>query len=451
MMRVVPFPIERLLAALLLTSLGSGCGSDDEAPVAFPGCEHEQFTACDIFTADCQSAVFSTVACLRGGAAGSAPPLRSITASEYREELLAEEDTTDDVTLRVIENALVMFEMASPGEFVDDGWVDLLVETVPAFYASDDDRITLVDSGLGQLPGDLTLSLVHEYVHALQDQQVDLVALQQTALTTDAALGQDCVVEGEATLIEAFFSAVRWGLRPDEVDFRTHFMAWVDWAEEEFAEDSPVLATRRYFPYTYGARYVYNVYQQGGMAGVRSLLETPPAGTRPVVLSVAEVVDAPVDTMDELTYPAPAAGYRVVLVDSLGAWLFSKFLRRGPAEVAARLAPAWRGDRLVLYADEAGEVATVWRIRLDAAVSQLRAYLSNYPLSRAGAASFIDSGDDLLIVATTSRDALNDWIAAAAGPWDAPLEPEPDGTSDTPAPPASLARALGPRWRRRLR
>ena len=442
-----------LVAALAGVTASCGESDADEPTPSFSACDGEQFTICDILEARCQDAILSTMECLREQPVGAPPPTRTISAEQYRAELEAAtaEQTNPDGT-QIAEQALVSLGLASTGDFTAQAWVDLNVETVPAYYSSLDDSVTFVVSDEVTDPGSLMVLLAHEYVHFLQDQTVDLVAFRQAAATTDADFASTSVIEGEAEMLSTFFASALWGLDDTTVDYRSRFTSWVDRVEEQLADESPLLATPRYFPYSFGARYVYNVYEQGGIPAVRDLFDTPPAGTLPVLLSERSVSDVEVDPMADLSFPPPLDGFALAFWDTLGAWVYGKFLAHGdPAHDDGQMAH-WRGDRLVVYVDSALNVVVLWRLRLDAeqAAENLRsAFAQDFPVAPSRGGVLLD-GRDVILVTTSAGLDEQTWISRAGGPWDAPL-PEPtdvDTTENGAAKPPSLAQVLRPRWRR---
>jgi hypothetical protein len=248
------------------------------------------------------------------------------------------------------------------------------VETVPGYYAPDADRVTLIERPPGEAydAGEDTLLLAHEFSHALQDQDVDLATLGPEEATFDQYLAITSVIEGEAAMLEGFFGAAMWGLAGDP-DFRSHFVSWVERAEESFGAQSPLTVGPRYFPYSYGARYVYNVYEAGGSAAVRELYRNLPTSVLPMLLSVDGVVQPEPDPLGELAVPVAPEGYTLSVEESLGPWVLRRFLERSLSpSIAGELEGHWRGDRFLVYETDAALVTGLWLLRFDDVASAER-------------------------------------------------------------------------------
>src|SRR4029079_6283026 len=140
-------------------------------------------------------------------------------------------------------------------------------------YTSSTGEVTLIASDSDE-PRDLaedTLMLAHEFVHSLQYKDVGLVNVHAGPNSFDDYLARTCLIEGEATMIESFVSAALWGFG-ENPDFRGHFTSWVSDMEQKVSNQSPLLVAPRYVPYSYGARFVYDLYEQGGIEAVRARL-----------------------------------------------------------------------------------------------------------------------------------------------------------------------------------
>jgi len=119
--------------------------------------------------------------------------------------------------------------------------------------------------------------LAHAYAHALQDRHFDLGAMDARAATTDATLAVQALVEGDATLLTAFYryedlAAADWG----------HLAELIVWAEQpSYGEKlDPVRAWARLqqFPYWEGRRFTYTLFQIGGWEIINQAYTDPPRG-----------------------------------------------------------------------------------------------------------------------------------------------------------------------------
>jgi hypothetical protein len=416
------------IALPVLVALGCLSEADhglDLPPIA--GCESEAYAPCDIHQPVCQARVFATVSCLRGTPDAPPPEVRTITQSEYEAELSApptgDREATPEAEAaaladnRSVERTLELLGLARAGDLTPASYVELFSTTVPGYYSSADRRVTLIEQGPGGRddPGGNTVLLAHELVHALQDRDVGLQALYEASTTFDRDLATQSVIEGEASMIESFFAAAMWGLEGD-LDFRSHFTSWVEDAEERFGDQSPLLVSRRYFPYSYGARYVYNVFSQGGMPLVRDIYRSMPQSVLPMMLSVDSVVELEVDTLAALSAPAATGDFELRVEDTLGPWVFSKFLSRALSSYAERqLSSRWRGDRFFVYGHVNGSVTGIWIVRFDvaAAAEQFAGLLTRRGDTGLSSSAFaVSSGRDVAVAVTDELGSQPDWIVA---------------------------------------
>jgi hypothetical protein len=120
---------------------------------------------------------------------------------------------------------------------------------IGAFYSFDDRKITVVDEADDSL-------LVHEYVHALQDQHFGLAAYKDVE-TSDELLARRAIIEGDASLAagrfyveeEGYdFAHVDWGARLAQLEARAGAVL----AE---AEVPPFFSAYPSFAYGFGEMY----------------------------------------------------------------------------------------------------------------------------------------------------------------------------------------------------
>ncbi|HEX6766777.1 MAG TPA: hypothetical protein VF103_14885, partial [Polyangiaceae bacterium] len=250
--------------------------------------------------------------------------------------------------------------------------------------------------------------LVHEFVHALQDVDVDLQAyVQEHATSYDSYLAMASVVEGEARMHEARFYAALIGLDPARIDWDEHFEERAKFAETNVASDpSPYLASFGYFPYEFGARFVHHAWVENGASGIDALFALPPARTQALMASVSEIANADWPEPEFANLPAPAE-WELVGQESLGAWGTFLFVSRSfVPDIAYQRALEWRGDDFEIYASNGAppETAVVWRIEFssESAANQARGILTGATLH------VTVQGNRLVVTATTGTSPL-DW------------------------------------------
>ena len=219
-----------------------------------------------------------------------------------------------------------------------------------AFYSSEDKKITLIGNPEEAI-------VVHELVHALQDQHFDLTSYREEVISTDEALAKSGLVEGDATIAELRYEVTRQGYRPD---YLTTFVTYEEAARlsQSVLDKNPSIApfflAQVAFSYTYGPAFALE------LTGVRNMLtrawswpevnkafgERRPTTTS-AVLGRREDRVVPVGLT---RLPSELAGlYSLDTVDRLGAWhthlLFSRTSTALPPGVVAT---TWAGDQLVI-------------------------------------------------------------------------------------------------------
>jgi hypothetical protein len=221
-------------------------------------------------------------------------------------------------------------------------------------------------------------------------------------------LAADAIVEGEARLHETRYRASADGLDPAVVDWTRRFAETVRNAETfVLMQPSPYSATRRAFPYEWGARYMHFSWQAGGSTSVSQRFASPPTTSRTLMASVDSALDPEAAPGVVTTVTAPPE-WTPLADTTLGAWGTFLMLAKNTSDVdrARALALGWRADRFSIYGDAASATALVWRIEFsDAATAQAAASIA---LMGLGASSVRQFGSSMIIARTDGAQAL-DW------------------------------------------
>ncbi|HEX6940036.1 MAG TPA: hypothetical protein VF158_11545 [Longimicrobiales bacterium] len=245
--------------------------------------------------------------------------------------------------------------------------LDLYTEQVVGYYDPDAETLYVVE---GVPREEMWPVLVHELVHALQDQHVDLDSLIARERGNDRQTAAQAAIEGHATLVMfAWLMERRMGGAFDPrllPDLAPQIEPLLEAQNEQFPvfRSAPrIIRQTLLFPYVNGARFVQALWGEdagvGGGGYVAPLGDRLPQSTEQVLHPRDRFLgrrDAPTEVM---LGPAPA-GWRPLYSGTLGeletSILLSEHLGRG----ADSLAVGWDGDRYVLLVSPAGERALVW-------------------------------------------------------------------------------------------
>lgn len=217
----------------------------------------------------------------------------------------------------------------------------------------------------------LEATLLHELVHALQDQHYGLDrVLKWREDATDELSALSALAEGDATsaMLDAMLEEtgrVAYELPADLIETQMRLMTG---SAHDHAVVPGILKRSLISPYVDGLRFVNEVRQERGWRGVDEVWQRPPATTEQLLHldkyranEGAEVVAVPPEPPI-----APAQGsWEVLLHDVWGEQslrlLFEEWV---PTRTAALSATGWAGDRIALFS--VGEHrALAWHIVAD--------------------------------------------------------------------------------------
>jgi hypothetical protein len=195
--------------------------------------------------------------------------------------------------------------------------------------------------------------MVHELMHALQDQHFGLSTREQALLRdTDGGIAYHSVLEGEAVLVMLAHMLGKSGVSLDDVikeEAMVGMLTSAAAAETMIDPSTPrYLAESLKFPYLEGLKFVVAAYRRGGWAELDKVHANPPRSTREVLHPEEYFAHSfhpqPFDT----TRPAVATA-----VEHLGEFHW-RFL------VGPDASRGWLADRAVVYPDGRVNVTTQW-------------------------------------------------------------------------------------------
>ncbi|MDZ7779218.1 MAG: hypothetical protein U5R14_04665 [Gemmatimonadota bacterium] len=245
--------------------------------------------------------------------------------------------------------------------------LDLYTEQVAGFYEPDSTALFVMDD---QPPDALEALLLHELVHAVQDQTVDLDELTDGDLGNDRAAAAHAAIEGHATLVMLEFMMERMTGRAVDLaevpDFGEQLLPAIRGMQDQFpalGSAPEVIQRSLLFPYTQGAGFVQHLWASEG--------RVPPFGSR-LPTSTEQVLerdldDAPVEVTIDVE------GGTVLHDGVLGRLEVGILVETHLGSEASELAHGWGGDRYVLV-DVPGsdDPVLVWAVAWDSEAARDR-------------------------------------------------------------------------------
>ena len=244
--------------------------------------------------------------------------------------------------------------------------MDSFVGLVLGFYRPSEKTLWVVTEqegvGLEDLNRDEQQTLVHEFVHALQDYHFDLdTTLFRTKDNLDADLAFTAVVEGDA-VVHTDRHALRFLMVPGGRGL--YFLG----AAGQLDDIPPSIIREIYFPYTTGADWVAEVIAKEGVEALNAFLTEPPPATtlilHPELLGTGWEPEHLFGSVLPLTDIAKSLGanWRTKSWGSLGEFHLLNYLlgdspdhpgwlRAPGSRTAVDAAAGWAGDSYLLYED----------------------------------------------------------------------------------------------------
>jgi len=233
----------------------------------------------------------------------------------------------------------------------------LYLEQIAGFYDPDSTTLFVLDDQPDEAIESL---LVHELVHAIQDQNTDLDAITGPGLSNDRRAAAQAAIEGHATLV--MFDFLMQGRGPSDLMDVPDFSERLGPALEAARSQSPALADAPLvlqeavlFPYRGGVGFVEALWKERGG-------RPPPFGP-----------DLPTST-EQVLHPehfaggqrdlarnvevSVEAGWNRLYEDTLGELELGILLETVGASRAMAL--GWGGDRYVLLGDGDGHRSLAW-------------------------------------------------------------------------------------------
>ena len=243
--------------------------------------------------------------------------------------------------------------------------LELLTEQIAGYYDPSTEVLYVVE---GQDRTITDVTVLHELVHALQDQYVDLDSIKKLHGNSDRALAAAAVIEGQATYEQlsmmtggSFNPAALGGWEAVRDQIRQSSAQMPVFSRAPTYIQETVL-----FPYLSGAEFARR-FEESGRQG--SVLDAMPLSSEQVMHREA-YERTPRDAPTDVTLPAPNGVTRLHddVMGEFGTRIFLYEHLRDQAS-AIRGAAGWDGDRYVVFRTTGGTGLawlSIWDTALDA-------------------------------------------------------------------------------------
>jgi hypothetical protein len=272
--------------------------------------------------------------------------------------------------------------------------IELLTEQVVGYYDPSTKVLYVVE---GAPREQVSAIVLHELVHALQDQYINLDSIQRMEGSTDRQRAAQAVFEGQATLetVKALLGADLASRLPGGWDRIRQAIRDNSGLMPVFSTAPLILQETLIFPYLSGAEFM-RTFEQRRPGG--SPFEGMPVSSEQIMHPEAYFADRR-DEPTTVVLPAPRTGaafYR----DNLGEFEIRLLLFQhlGDQNRAVRAAAGWDGDQYTVVRTPRGEGMawlTIWDSPVDAGefLEALRETLPKLPdRSRSRAATPVEVG-----------------------------------------------------------
>jgi hypothetical protein len=263
---------------------------------------------------------------------------------EFQDRLL-EDFEEDEQDLRDLGRILVALELADPGVDLVEALRDLLEVRVVGFYDPETDELVIRSSGVSPYT---KITIVHELVHAHDDQWFDLDRQELDDADDETGFGFGALVEGNARRIENRYRAT---LSDDEED--EAFEEEMSFGFGADLSDIPVVLIEMLVaPYELGEPLTELLADAGGEDRVDEAFDDPPR-TSSVVMHPERYLNG---WEEESVDPPPVPNGNDAFDEGVFGELVLGMLLRDVVGTRDALdaADAWAGDWYVSW-DEAGQ------------------------------------------------------------------------------------------------
>jgi hypothetical protein len=426
-------------AVLLFVAAALGC--HDTGPCGL--------RRCDIREPDCQRRTAEAAACLRQ--VEPIPIAMTVVDRDayIQSEVSAPVDPEQKEQWTRTNVGLGLLGLGDP----QVGYADAVAANsgwVAAFYSGKDKMITILSRKDFHFDSAFAVTLlVHESVHALQDQAGRLSgSIDPADDSLDRGLAAVAMIEGEADLMQDLAALELFERDESQVPWARVFAKSLARADQYAAIDPlPIERSYQHFAYAFGSAYLHGARASGGATAIDGIWTAPPVSTRQVMagFGAPEPNAGPwLENLGADSEPALPDALARVAGDRLGAFALGVFLanlRPAPglstlysSPVRAAAAAELRGDHISIFYDPtADRTVTAWRLRFSRAetAAQLAELIRHGP-DRETPLWQVEARDRDLIVLASNVSQRDGYLGTQVS-WRAPPAPPPPPQPPEPA------------------
>lgn len=283
--------------------------------------------------------------------------LRARVGDSLDQDYSAEDIRGDTATL-------VVMGFATPDIDLRQTYLDIFAEQIGGFYDPEDQQLVLVQ----REEGDPNVELVvveHELVHALQDQNFGLAALDEFAFDNgDVETALRSLVEGDASFFNVLTMAGDFAGNISGMPLGNGGALPPAYPGTALASAPDLLARSLLFPYIQGSAFVQAVHATDGYRAVNTAYRSrPPLSTEQILhparyLSVAP--DWPIALTLASAKPLLVEGTEKVDDDTLGELGVLSWLEGVGGQDVVGTPLGWGGDRYATYIQPDGSILFTW-------------------------------------------------------------------------------------------
>jgi hypothetical protein len=278
--------------------------------------------------------------------------LQRLYVDRFNQDYLPSERESD-------QKLLATLGVIKPSDSLVQVLLDVLQEQVLGLY-SQDDKVMYVLADSGQFGPGEKVTFAQEFDHALQDQYFDLSALApKHPDNDDRSLAIQALTEGDATLLQRLWA--QQNLTSDELN-----KLGQSGGSPKLRSAPLYLREQLLFPYTDGFKFIRQIYQKSGYAGVDDVFRNPPQSTAQILhIDKYRAHVAPVEvSLPDLSDGTLGEGWRKINSNVLGELdLRLVITQLVDSTTGVRGASGWAGDRWELLehnGHQALAIKSVW-------------------------------------------------------------------------------------------